>query len=68
MADSARDSAKDFERAAKEERKSFLREYIDFLGTSKKYWMIPLVIVLLALALIIVLGGTAAAPFIYTLF
>ena len=58
----------EFETAAKEERKSFLREYMDFLIADKKYWMIPLSIVLLLLALVVVLGSTAAAPFIYTLF
>lgn len=58
----------DFEKASKEERKSFLREYMDFLIADKKYWMIPLSVVLLLLALVVVLGSTAAAPFIYTLF
>jgi len=58
----------DFAAAAKEERKSFLREYMDFLIADKKYWMIPLSVVLLLLALVVVLGSTAAAPFIYTLF
>jgi hypothetical protein len=58
----------EFESASKEERKSFLREYVDFLVADKKYWMIPLSVVLLLLALIVVLGSTAAAPFIYTLF
>jgi hypothetical protein len=58
----------DFEAAAKEERKSFLREYMDFLVADKKYWMIPLSVVLLLLVAIVVLGSTAAAPFIYTLF
>lgn len=62
------DRASEFELAAKESRKSILREYVEFLGASKKYWLIPLFVVLLALAAIVTLGGTAAAPFIYTLF
>jgi hypothetical protein len=57
----------EFENAAREERKSFIREYVEFLGAEKKYWLIPLVGVLLLLAALVTFGGSAA-PFIYTLF
>lgn len=43
-------------------------EFIGFLAMNKKYWMIPILIVLLILGALILLGGTSAAPFIYTLF
>ena len=46
----------------------FLADFWDFLTTSKKWWMLPLLLVFLALGLILVLAHTAAAPFIYTLF
>ena len=47
----------------------FLRELLSFLRTRKKYWMIPLITILLLMSLIIVFaGGSALAPFIYTLF
>jgi hypothetical protein len=62
------DRESEFEAAAKEERRSLLREYVEFLRAEKKYWLIPIVAVLLALVLIVTLGGTAAAPFIYTIF
>ena len=39
-----------------------------FLRTNKRWWLTPLLLVLLLLGAIIVLGGTGAAPFIYTLF
>jgi hypothetical protein len=58
----------EFEEAAGESRKSLAREFVEFLATSKKYWMIPLLVVLGLLALVVILGGTSAAPFIYTLF
>ena len=45
-----------------------LRELGDFLLYNKKWWLIPIILVLLLVGLLIVLGGTAAAPFIYTLF
>jgi len=62
------DPGSDFESAAKEGRRSLLREYVEFLRAEKKYWLIPILVVLLAVAALVVLGGTAAAPFIYTLF
>ena len=34
----------------------------------KKYWLAPIIIALLLLGLLVFLSGTAAAPFIYTLF
>jgi hypothetical protein len=35
---------------------------------NKKWWLLPAVIATLLMGLLIMLGGTAAAPFIYTLF
>ena len=47
----------------------FLKELWMFLKTRKKYWLWPLIIILLLLGILIVLsGGSALAPFIYTLF
>ena len=45
-----------------------IKEFFLFVKHNKKYWMIPILITLLALAVLILLGGTAVAPFIYTLF
>lgn len=47
----------------------FIKEFASFLIHQKKFWMIPLIIVLLTLSLLIVLSeGTALAPFIYSIF
>lgn len=47
----------------------FLKELWIFLKTRKKYWLWPLIVILLLLGVLIVLsGGSALAPFIYTLF
>ncbi len=47
----------------------FLKELFAFLKTRKKFWLLPLIIVLLVLATLIVLtSASALAPFIYTLF
>ena len=48
---------------------SILREFWDFLRVRKKWWLAPVVIILVLLGLIlIVTEGSALAPFIYTLF
>ena len=48
---------------------SILKEFMDFLGERKKWWITPIAIVLIFLgALIIFAQGSALAPFIYTLF
>jgi hypothetical protein len=47
----------------------FLIEFIFFLKLRKKYWLFPILIVLVLFGALIVLGkGTVVAPFIYTIF
>ena len=47
----------------------FIIELFDFLKTRKKFWLLPAIIVMLALgALIVLSSGSAIAPFIYTIF
>jgi hypothetical protein len=48
---------------------AFLLELVDFLRSRKKYWLAPIMIILLLFGGLIVLSqGSAVAPFIYTLF
>ncbi|PPR46324.1 MAG: hypothetical protein CFH19_01300 [Alphaproteobacteria bacterium MarineAlpha5_Bin9] len=48
---------------------NFLIEFMRFLYLRKKYWLYPIIIMLLLFGgLIILTQGTAVAPFIYTLF
>lgn len=48
---------------------SILKELWDFMKTRKRWWLLPIVIMLIMLGLLIVLTeGSALAPFIYTLF
>ncbi|MBI5558976.1 MAG: hypothetical protein HY885_15220 [Deltaproteobacteria bacterium] len=47
----------------------FLRELWDFMRVRKKFWLLPIILVLLSFgALIILTSGSAIAPFVYTLF
>lgn len=48
---------------------SILKEFWDFLKVRKKWWLTPIIIVMLLLGTLIVFAqGSAVAPFIYTLF
>jgi hypothetical protein len=48
---------------------SFLNEFWEFLCERKKFWLLPIVLVLLLMGgLIVLTQGSAVAPFIYTLF
>ena len=48
---------------------SFLKEIWAYMRTRKKYWLIPILLVMVILGGLIVLAqGSAVAPFIYTLF
>ena len=47
----------------------FLKDLWDFMRVRKKFWLAPIIVVLLLLSILIVLAeGTAVAPFVYTLF
>jgi len=47
----------------------FLKDLWQFMRERKKFWLVPLILVLLLLGILIVFGGSSAmAPFVYTLF
>ncbi len=60
--------ADQFQEQASGAQTGIVAEFVDFLLHNKKWWLTPIVLVLLAVGVLIVLGGTGAAPFIYTLF
>tara|TARA_B100001939_G_C16929223_1_gene613189 strand:- start:201 stop:350 length:150 start_codon:yes stop_codon:yes gene_type:complete len=48
---------------------NFLKEFWEFLKVRKKYWLIPIILVLALFGgLIVLTQGSAVAPFIYTIF
>ncbi len=58
-----------FEQAARADAEAGLfRELWLFLRHSRKWWLLPLLAVLALFGLLVLLAGTGAAPFIYTLF
>ena len=66
MRDNTRD---EFENAALDQRSiGIFGEFWYFLRQNKKWWLLPIILVLLLGSLVMVLGGTAMSPFLYTLF
>ena len=49
-------------------RFELLRELWLFIWRNKAWWLAPIILILLVVAVLVILGGTGAAPFIYTLF
>lgn len=54
--------------AADEPNSGLIRELWAFSKHTKKWWLLPIILVLLLFGLMTLLSSTAAAPFIYTLF
>lgn len=47
----------------------FLKDLWNFLKERKKFWLLPIIIILIVFGVLIVIGGSSAlAPFIYTIF
>ena len=67
-AEPTKDDAASFAQAAEEEQPGLLREFVEFLVESKAWWLTPIIIVLLLVGLLVVLSGSAVAPFIYPIF
>ena len=58
----------EFEHQAEEAPPGLVAEFVDFLLHNKKWWLTPIVLVLLIVGILVLAGGSVAAPFIYTLF
>jgi hypothetical protein len=56
-----------FVQAAEGRRSSFLSEFWQFARHNKKWWITPIIVILLLVGFL-VLGSTGAGPLIYTLF
>ena len=66
--ENAENAENDFVAQSAGERVGIVAEFLEFLKDNKKWWLAPIIISILGLGLLVMLGGTAAAPFIYTLF
>lgn len=70
MSDDASDSSQqdDFLKEASQAPPGFFAEFWEFLRYNKKWWLTPIFVVLLLVGILVLMTGSAAAPFIYTLF
>jgi hypothetical protein len=59
---------KSFGEQAKEKRRGPFAEFFVFVFQNKKWWLTPIIVVLALVAVLVVLGGSGVAPFIYSLF
>ena len=62
------DQRTEFEKSGEAKDVGLFGEFVGMLKHNKKYWLIPLILVLVLFGVLVILGSTAAAPFIYTLF
>lgn len=62
------DAKSAFEAQADKPQVGLIGEFWDFICYHKRWWLIPIVIVTIVVSALVVLAGTGAAPFIYTLF
>ncbi len=59
----------EFDRAASERQTTFIGEFWQFLRHNKKWWLAPIIVTLLIVAVLIFLAGSSGAgPLMYTLF
>jgi len=58
----------DFLEAASQKERGIVAEFVAFMAENKMWWMTPILVVFGLLGVLLVLGATGAAPFLYTLF
>ncbi len=60
--------ATEFARQGTKKRTSSIGEFLYLLKTNKKWWLLPLLMVLIAYGALMLATSTGAAPFVYTIF
>ena len=61
-------NSEDFRREAEGPQAGLVREFWEFLKHNKKWWLAPIVIVILVIGLLVVLSGSGVGAFMYTIF
>ncbi len=57
----------DFEKAGEEKPVGIVREFVQFLAENKKWWLLPILVVLVLCGLLTIVA-TSIAPYIYSVF
>ena len=58
----------EFEKQANQDRTGLASELFGLLSANKKWWLMPVIVFMLSAGALVLLAGSGAAPFIYTLF
>lgn len=61
------DKADEFLQAASQEERGLVAEFIAFMAENKVWWLTPILVVFGLLGVLLILGATGVAPFIYAL-
>lgn len=64
----ARDDNQSFDQLSEQAQPGIVAEFVDFLKHNKKWWLLPILLVMAFVGILVALGSSGAAPFIYTLF
>lgn len=62
------ESPGEFEQLGQQQQLGLLAEFWLFIKEEKKWWLTPIIVVLLGVSALVMLTSSGAAPFIYTLF
>jgi hypothetical protein len=62
----ATQQGEEFRRQAEQSPRSLPAEFLDFFLHNKKWWLTPIILVLLLVGLLVMFAATGVAPFIYT--
>ena len=63
-----RESPSEFERLAEGRQLTLIEEFAIFLRENKKWWLVPILLVMAVLSVLVVVSSSGAGPFIYTFF
>lgn len=61
-------SVSEFERQAEEAPPGLIEEFVDFLLHSKRWWLLPIIVVLLLMSALIWISGTSLGSFLYRIY
>jgi len=62
------DDLSKFDRLASQKQPSIAAEFYEFLRDNKKWWLLPILILIGGFGILVALASTGVAPFIYTMF
>jgi hypothetical protein len=67
MSDDKHQPTDEFLQAATQKDRTIFGEFLQFMAENKAWWLTPILIVFALLGVLLVLGATGVAPFIYAL-